>query len=796
VTEPGQSVAGKTCRPTTAEEEALALRLRVAELEARLAEADARLGVVDATYSSGVWRVLRRGSNIRRALGPAGAVAAGFDGSGSGGVSVPLAGLRHSARSPASISWTDEIDVGGVVLGGVHADPPTTLTYAICGRAAACVRAFVALRPGAWMANRGGVRFRILLEDRNGRVLAAVQRDVAPSARSADRGWVPMTLPLPPLEDGAHELTMATELPPGATPEYSWAVWGDPVLLVAATGGAVRPLPSRGDRMKMAVSALRRPSGPSGAVEHGDQPLISLLLPVHDPKPEWLQETLNSVFAQTSRKWELCVVDDGSSRPEVADILRRAALDERVKLRRLDTAEGISAATNAALALARGSFVATLDHDDVLAPHAIAAVGERLSAEPTVDVLYTDNDKIAGGQRFSPSLKPGWSPELARACMYTLHLSVYRRELVEEVGGWRSAFDGAQDHDLLLRVSERTERIGHLPDTLYSWRAHAGSAALGEHAKPQAYNRGAKAVEDHLRRKGIAARVEPLAVAGRFRVVYEPMTAERIAVVLPLPARLGAAPDLADQLMRVAVALHDGRALRPQIVVAATERTVAPARAIADRATIVAGEGDTWGALARSVRSTIDAAALVLIEDLCAPSSPDWLEELAGPIGDPKVCASSPLVLDDEGRVVHAGIALLRGLPLPVYAGADTTADEVSAELTMVTDRSAAAGVVALTSATLARGGGLDERSDRLALCSLTARLTSRGGRIVCSPHVPWKLIGEAPCNALDEVRAFALQHRDRADAFYNPRLWPDRAAHIIPRALHQTRLRSDLGTP
>ncbi len=316
--------------------------------------------------------------------------------------------------------------------------------------------------------------------------------------------------------------------------------------------------------------------------EDAAAPLISILLPVHNPEPELLKQTVDSVFAQSSGHWELSIVDDASTGGGVAAILDGAASDERVTLKRHDRAQGISAATNAALARARGAFVATLDHDDLLAPEAIAAVSARLAVDPNIDVLYTDNDKVAAGVRFSPSLKPGWSPELLRACMYTLHFSVYRRTLIQEIGGWRSDFDGAQDHDLMLRASERTDRIVHLPQTLYSWRAHAGSAALGELAKPQAYDRGREAVQKHLRRAGVEASAEALPIAGRFRVAYAARE-ERIAVVLPLRARLADDPRLADHLGAVAAALDADRAQPVELVVVATERTADAATALDDQ---------------------------------------------------------------------------------------------------------------------------------------------------------------------------------------------------------------------
>jgi glycosyltransferase involved in cell wall biosynthesis len=768
----------------------------VAELErdreAMATQLGARTALLDAMYHSRVWRGVGRLSGIRRVLGPDGAVAAGYDGSGAQGVRVPLAGLHASVEGGPGEPWTDDINVAGVALGGLAVDPPMTLTYRLRGRQTVWVRAFAALRPAAWIHNRGGVRFRISLVDGAGQVLAETARDVDPVARRGDRRWVPLTLALPP-GDADAELSFATELPPGAAAEFSWAVLGDPVLLVAPTEAAVTPLPRRRAAVRTAGATSRWARARDNRVAGDAAPLISVLLPVHDPEPELLQETLDSVFAQTSKHWELCIVDDGSLRAGIAEILRSAACDERVTLQRHDSAQGISAATNAGLSLASGTFVATLDHDDLLAPDAIAAVGARLAADATVDVLYTDNDKIAAGVRFSPSLKPGWSPELARACMYTLHLSVYRRTLVQEIGGWRPAFDGAQDHDLLLRLSERTDSIVHLPQTLYSWRAHAGSAALGEVAKPQAYDRGVEAVAEHLRRIGVDAGAESLPVAGRYRVVYRPRSGERTAVVLPLPSRLAEEPGLADHLTDIADALQADRAEPPQLVVVAAEQTVGPATALSDRASVITVAGRTWGLMARAGAAATDAEVLFLLEDLCAPLKLDWLEELTGPLRDPGVCASSPLVIDGEGRVVHAGMALPRGLPLPVHHGTDTAGTDILPEVTMVTNRSAAAGVIAITRAALARGGGPDEQLDDLAVTALTARLTRDGGRVVCSPHAPWRLLGRPRAKDLEEVRAFAIEHAGRGDRYYNPRLWPDSGAHIVPRALQQTGLLSDI---
>lgn len=777
-----------------AEEELLGLRLRVEGLERELEATAAALGVraaqLDAQRRSRLTRGLERLGTLRRTLDPAAVVANGFDGSGKDGVRVPLAGLDAEVHGTTCLRWTDAIEVAGVTLGGVAVDPPTTMTFRITGADAVHVRAFAALRPAAWAHNRGGVRFRITVADADGRTVATIERDVHPGLRSEDRRWVPVVLEAAVTGPGPHAVTLSTELPPDAPADFAWAVWGDPVLLVPAPGGRAVTLPSTVTALRATAARARRSRRTTA---HGaapeSAPTISLLLPVHDPAPELLRATLASVLEQTDAHWQLCVADDGSADPQVREILRDAARDPRVDVQRQDTAGGISAATNLALTRARGEFVATLDHDDLLAPDAIAQVRAALARDPAIDVLYSDNDKVGpGGVRFAPSLKPGWSPDLLRACMYTLHLGVYRRSLVEAVGGWRPAFDGAQDHDLLLRLSERTDRIDHLPATLYGWRAHAGSAALEDRAKPQAYARAVAAIDEHLERLGVPAHAEALPIAGRYRVVREPGDTAQ-AVVVPLTADRAQDPATRAEVDRMAEALPDS-----ELVVVVAIGLGDAARASRHGLRVVEHDGATWGALAAAGIAVAGAAVVVLAEELAVPLAPDWPAEVLGALSEPGIVASAPLVLDEEDRVVHAGVALLGGLPLPVHPGASTTADDLPPELTMVTNRSGASGIAALRRETLLTAGAPDPTLDHLCLAELTARLTRSGGRVLCTPHAPWRVLGRprARTTALEELRRVAAGARGRRDPFYNPRLWPDRAAHLVPRALQHTGLLAD----
>lgn len=269
--------------------------------------------------------------------------------------------------------------------------------------------------------------------------------------------------------------------------------------------------------------------------ELGYRPKISIVVPVYDPPPRMVEEMIESVLQQTYDNWELCITDGGSRQGAVRAVLKKSmARDERVRVCRVLDNRGIARNSNEALGLATGEFVGFLDHDDALAPSALYEVVKLLNDDPTLDLIYTDEDKISedGRKRFDPHLKPDWSPDLLRSCNYISHFSVVRRSLLEEVGGLREEFEGAQDYDLILRVVERTDRIGHVPRILYHWRAHGASAAGNPWAKPYAYEAGRRALEDHLTRRGLAGVVSSAGL-GFYRVQYAISGSPRVTIIVP-----------------------------------------------------------------------------------------------------------------------------------------------------------------------------------------------------------------------------------------------------------------------
>ena len=232
--------------------------------------------------------------------------------------------------------------------------------------------------------------------------------------------------------------------------------------------------------------------------------------------------------------WELCLADDQSTRPDTLAVLDELAGDARIRIARLDRNGGISAASNAALRLARGELVAFLDHDDELAAQALFEVVRHFNAHPQADVVYSDEDKLEPeGHRSDPYFKPDWSPELFLSFMYSCHLMTVRRPVVDAVGGFRSEFDSAQDYDLLLRVMARGHRIDHVPGVLYHWRKTEASTALAGAAKPWAADAGRRALEAHLHSTGQAADVVGGPFPGLYRVRHRIAGAPRVSIVIP-----------------------------------------------------------------------------------------------------------------------------------------------------------------------------------------------------------------------------------------------------------------------
>jgi glycosyltransferase involved in cell wall biosynthesis len=265
------------------------------------------------------------------------------------------------------------------------------------------------------------------------------------------------------------------------------------------------------------------------------QPLVSVVVPVYDVDREWLSACVESVRRQLYPNWELCLVDDGSTNPETRRFVDGldALDDERIRVRRFEDNRGIVDATNAAIELATGDFIALLDHDDELTRDALFEVVRAINAEGA-DFVYSDEDKLeTDGRKSSPHFKPDYCPDLLLAQNYICHLVVFRRSLLHGEAGFKPEMEGSQDHDLFLRLVERADVVFHIPKVLYHWRKAPGSTAQDVTAKPYAWEAGRRAVEAALQRRGGLGSVHRDSFPGTLRVSRTIVPEALVSILIP-----------------------------------------------------------------------------------------------------------------------------------------------------------------------------------------------------------------------------------------------------------------------
>lgn len=395
---------------------------------------------------------------------------------------------------------------------------------------------------------------------------------------------------------------------------------------------------------------------------HG--PLISIIMPTYNSPREFLVQAIESVRAQTYPKWELCIADDASPQKHVAEIIRKYAMDDdRIKFRVRDRNGHISEATNSALDLASGEYVAFLDHDDLLHPLALHHMVEAIQASPGAGLIYSDEDKVdQRNTRFDPYFKCEFNYELMLAHNMICHFAVYRRSVVEAVGRLRKGYEGAQDYDLALRVIDALARnqIVHVPKVLYHWRAIAGSTALAADEKNYAAVAARKAVADHLRRAGIEGEVVPAPEAPAMnRVIFaRPKAAPMVSIIIPTRDRAALLGMCLDSLFeRTTYKNFELLIIDNGSVEAETFKLFD--RLPKDRVRVIRDESPfNFSALNNLGAKHARGEYLCLMNNDIEILTPDWLEEMLSFATRPGIGAVGARLWYPDGRLQHGGVIL------------------------------------------------------------------------------------------------------------------------------------------
>ena len=396
------------------------------------------------------------------------------------------------------------------------------------------------------------------------------------------------------------------------------------------------------------------------------QPLVSILMPVHNPTVAWLDEAIASVQSQIYTHWELCIADDASTDPAVRAALERwMQADPRIKVVFRAQNGHISAASNSALALAQGEWVALLDHDDVLAEDALFWVVHAINQNPSCQLIYSDEDKIdEAGVRSDPYFKSAWNQDLFYSQNMFSHLGVYKTSLVRAVGGFREGLEGSQDYDLALRCIELlpsgqlSQQIQHIPRVLYHWRIHADSTAHSIDAKPYAMVAGERAINEHLARLGVAATAASVGYGYRVRYAL-PAALPLVSLIIPTRNGLKLLRQCVESILaktsyanyeiivmdngsddRATLRYLDELALKPNV------RVVRDARPF------------NYSALNNAAVKLARGSVVGLVNNDVEVISPDWLTEMVSHVLRPEVGAVGARLWYSDDTLQHAGVVL------------------------------------------------------------------------------------------------------------------------------------------
>jgi GT2 family glycosyltransferase len=512
------------------------------------------------------------------------------------------------------------------------------------------------------------------------------------------------------------------------------------------------------------------------------RPLISIITPVYNPPHTVLKEMFDSVLSQTYENWELCVVDGASNIKEVKITLKQYdERDSRIRIRFLNENKGISGNSNLALDMAKGEFIALLDHDDLLAPHMLFEVVTRLNEKPKTDLVYFDEDKVTEDShiRHSPFFKPDWSPDLLLSINYLTH-PVIRRSLIDSVGTFTPEMDGTQDWDLVFRCMEKSDRIEHIPKILYHWRQIQGSAATLLDAKSWVFDRQLQCVNNHLFRMGIKNAEVSFASPGYLKVEW-PSSGKKVSIIIPTKDKFEYLKKSVESILNnttytnfEVILIDNGSS--DQNVLDYYQNLSSD-----KRLKIVENPGDFNFSAANNLggKHATGEYFLFLNNDI-EVLEPDWLEEMVRWADREEIGVVGGKLLYPDGTIQHAGVVIgMEGHASHVFWGAQEKQSGPFGSVDWYRNFMAVTGAcMMIRRKVFEEVGGFDERyllvfSD-IEICM---RVVERGYRVIYNPfvrlrHYEGKSRGNhMPSQDIQLGFDHFIELVEKGDPYYNPNL-------------------------
>ena len=551
------------------------------------------------------------------------------------------------------------------------------------------------------------------------------------------------------------------------------------------------------------------------------RPTISVVMPVYNTPEKLLRECIDSVLDQTYPDWELCIADDRSTAPHVRAVLESyAAADRRIKVVFRPENGHISKASNSAIEIATGDWIALLDHDDLLAPHALFCIAEAINRHPDAKLIYSDEDKIdLDGQRSDPYFKSDWNERLFFEQNMVSHLGAMRKDLCLKVGGFRAGFEGSQDHDLVLRVTEGISPadIIHVPHVLYHWRILPGSTALAAGEKSYAIVAGAKSLEEALARRGIDGSIDTNLSIGYYRLKLKvPTPQPHVSIIIPTRDGVDLlAPCIASLIEKTdyksyEILIVDNQSQLPE--------TFEYFRTITEDQRIRILKYDdvfNYSAINNFAVREAKGPLLCLLNNDTEVISGNWLSEMVAELSQDRVGAVGAKLLYSDGTVQHAGVLIgfggERGVAGHALLGIPGSAPGYFAHALLAREVSAVTAACLLTSRDAFEAvEGLNEKELRVAFndVDFCLKLREAGYKIIWTPHAVLhhhesKSRGsentpEKQARFQGEVDYMLGRWGDGLyrDGYYNPNLSVDDASYTLSRAPRAPKPWNALRTP
>lgn len=493
------------------------------------------------------------------------------------------------------------------------------------------------------------------------------------------------------------------------------------------------------------LNSLERSKYAEEIKEFPFKPLISVVMPVYNPPIHFLEAAIESVRNQLYTNWELCIADDASTDKRVLDILKQyAANDKRIKVIFRKSNGHISAASNSALKLATGDYVALMDNDDLLPEHALFWVAKTVIDHPKAVLIYSDEDKIdTNGNRFDPHFKSEWNYNLFLSQNMISHLGVYKTELIKNLGGFRDRYNGSQDYDLALRVIEKIEpdQIVHIPRVLYHWRSHVNSAAQKVGNKKYALSAAKEALNDHLKRKGVDGSVEILP-HGYYRVRYNlPQELPLVSLIIPTRNKFSLISKAIDSILQKTkyknyeIIIIDNLTNEENALLYLEKVSKDP------RVRIIKDDETPFNYSSLNNRAVNNAKGdfIVLLNNDIEVITPEWLDEMIGLAIQKDVGIVGAKLWYPNNRVQHAGVILgLGGVAGHIFNGLPKHSIGYFGRSELVQELSAVTGACLLVKKSVYKDvGGLDDLNLKVAFNDIDfcLRVGEAGYRIVWTPY-------------------------------------------------------------